>query len=118
MKVSVKAVVDAISKKLQKKVDNLKVKPTLAIILAGDNPSSRIYVTNKIKAADVIGIKTQLFEFLENQFQDCLKIIQKLNVDKSVHGIIVQYPTYESWNFEDLISTINLEKDVGGFGKC
>lgn len=115
MKVSGKVVADAISKKLQKQVEKLKVKPTLAIILAGDDPSSRIYVNNKVKAAGQIGIEVKLFEFLESQFKDSLETIQKLNEDKSVHGIIVQYPAYKSWNFDDLISKINPDKDVDGF---
>lgn len=115
MKVSGKAVADAISKKLQKQVSKLEVKPTLAIILAGDNPASRIYVNNKIKRAEQLGIKIQLLEFSRNQFNDCLMAIQKLNEDKKVNGIIIQYPTYEGWNFNDLISKIDPEKDVDGF---
>lgn len=115
MKVSGKKVADAISKKLQKQVAKLTVKPTLAIILAGDEITSRIYVNNKIKVASQIGIEVKLFEFLENQFEDCLEMIQKLNKDKSVHGIIVQYPTYKSWNFDDLILEIDPQKDVDGF---
>ena len=63
MKVSGKVVADAISKKLQKKVAKLTVKPLLAIILAGDNPASRIYVNNKIKKAAVIRIKECLIPF-------------------------------------------------------
>lgn len=115
MRVSGKAVADAISKKLQRQIKRLKIKPTLAIILAGDDPSSRIYVNNKIKAAGRIGIEVKLFEFLESQFEDCLETIQKLNEDKPVHGIIIQYPTYKNWNFDDLISKINPKKDVDGF---
>ncbi|MDD5147636.1 MAG: bifunctional 5,10-methylenetetrahydrofolate dehydrogenase/5,10-methenyltetrahydrofolate cyclohydrolase [Candidatus Daviesbacteria bacterium] len=117
MKVSGKDVADAISKNLKKKVEKLKVKPTLAIILAGDNPASRIYVNNKIKRAQQLGIKTRLLEFSRNQFNDCLMAIQKLNEDKKIHGIIVQYPTYENWDFDNLISKIDSGKDVDGFLK-
>lgn len=115
MKVSGKDVADAISKKLQKQVAKLKVKPCLAIILAGDNPSSRIYVNNKIKKAEEIGIKHKLFEFSKNQFKECLQTIQKLNEDKKIHGIIIQHPTYEGWNFDDLVLEIDPKKDVDGF---
>lgn len=117
MKVSGKVVAEAISKKLQKEIKKLKIKPTLAIILAGDNPASRIYVNNKIKAAEKIGIQHKLFEFSKNQFEDVLKTIQKLNADKKIHGIIVQYPTYQGWNFDGLISKITPQKDVDGFRK-
>jgi len=115
MKVSGKDVADAISRKLQKQVTQLEVKPTLAIILAGDNPSSRIYVNNKIKRATQIGIQTKFLEFSRNQFKDCLQSIQKLNEDKKVHGIIVQYPTYEGWNFDEILANIDPKKDVDGF---
>lgn len=115
MKVSGKNVADAISKKLQRKVAELRIKPTLAIILAGDNPASRIYVNNKIKKAAAIGIRTKLLEFSKNQFSDCLSEIQKLNEDGSVHGIIVQYPVYPGWNFDKLITQIDPQKDVDGF---
>lgn len=115
MKVSGRDVADAISQKLQKQVSKLEIKPTLVIILAGDNPASRIYVNNKIKAAEKIGIKTKLLEFFKNQFNDCLEALQKLNADKKINGIIIQYPTYETWDFDSLLSKIDPEKDVDGF---
>lgn len=117
MKVSGKAVADAISKKLQQEVEKLKINPVLAIILAGPDPSSRIYVNNKIKRAELIGIKTKLFEFSENQFLDALNLIQKLNVDTNIHGIIIQYPTHKNWNFEQISLKVNPNKDVDGFGE-
>ncbi len=115
MKVSGKEVADAISKKLQKEISRFKVKPGLAIILAGNSPSSRIYVNNKIKRAEQIGIKADLFEFSQNEFADCLKTIQKLNQDSRIHGIIVQHPTFEGWDFDRLVSSVDLKKDVDGF---
>lgn len=115
MKVSGREVAEAISGKLRKEIKRLNLKPALAIILAGDNPASRIYVNNKIKAAERIGIQHKLFEFSKNQFKDIVKAIQKLNADKKINGIIVQYPAYEGWDFEKLISEINSKKDVDGF---
>lgn len=115
MKVSGKVVADAIAKKLQKKVEKLKIKPTLAIILAGANLASRIYVSNKIKKAAAVGIKHKLLEFSKDQFNNCLSVIQKLNGDNKIHGIIVQYPTYQGWDFDNLISKIDPKKDVDGF---
>lgn len=115
MKVSGKEVADAISKKLQEEVRKLEVKPTLAIILAGDAFSSRLYVNNKIKRAAQIGIQTKLLEFSEDQYQEALANIQKLNQDQSVHGIIIQYPVFSNWDFESLVSCILPAKDVDGF---
>lgn len=115
MKVSGKTVADAIAKKLQKKVEKLKVQPTFAIILAGEDPASRIYVDFKIKRANEIGVKVISFEFSENQFNECVETIEKLNADKNVHGMIVQYPIYDSWNFDFLVSKIDPKKDVDGF---
>lgn len=122
MKVSGRDVAEAISKKLKKKVDKLKalpagrqVKPTLAIILTGEDPSSRMYVDFKIKAAEKIGVGIRFFEFAENQYEECLKTIQKLNADNKVHGIIIQYPIYKSWDFDELFSKVTPEKDVDGF---
>ena len=117
MKVSGKVVAEAILKKLEIEIKNKKLHPLLAIILAGNNPLSRIYVKNKIKTAQKIGIVTSLYEFSPDQFKTCLATIQKLNVDKKVHGIIVQYPLFEGWDFDSLVSKINPLKDVDGFSK-
>lgn len=117
MKVSGKEVAEVILKKLQKEVEKLKVKPTLVIILAGDDPASRIYVNNKIKAAEKVGVKTKLFEFSKDQFEKALDTIHKLNRDKKVHGIIIQYPTYKGWDFDSLFLKVDPQKDVDGFNE-
>ncbi|HBQ50685.1 hypothetical protein A3B42_04235 [Candidatus Daviesbacteria bacterium RIFCSPLOWO2_01_FULL_38_10] len=115
MKVSGKEVADAILEKLEKEIKKKNLKPKLAIILAGSDPSSRIYVKNKIKKALQTGIDAKLFEFSKNQFNKCFQTIKKLNTDKKTHGIIVQYPVYESWDFDSLVQKINPQKDVDGF---
>lgn len=117
MKVSGKAVADAIAKKLHEKIEKLKIKPTFAIILAGEDPASRIYVDFKIKRADKIGVQVKFFEFSEDQFEECVKTIEELNSDKNVHGMIIQYPIYKTWNFDELITKVDLKKDVDGFSK-
>jgi methylenetetrahydrofolate dehydrogenase (NADP+)/methenyltetrahydrofolate cyclohydrolase len=116
-KVSGKEVAEAILKKLEKETKQKNLKPKLAIILAGSDPSSRIYVNNKVKAARSVGIDAGLYEFSQKEKDQCMKTIKGLSRDPKVHGIIVQYPVYDSWNFEDLESRINLEKDVDGFLK-
>lgn len=115
MKISGKDVAEAILGRLAKEIKSKNLHPTLTIILAGNNPASRIYVKHKIKAAQEIGIEAKLYEFSQNQKNQCLKTIEKLNDDPSLDGIIIQYPLYENWNFEDFISKINSQKDVDGF---
>lgn len=114
-KVSGKDVAQAILKKLQKEIEKLNLKPSLAIILAGDDPSSRIYVTNKIKAAEKVGINAKLYEFSKHEKEQCLKTIKKLDADPKIHGIIVQYPVFEGWDFDQFEDAIRSEKDVDGF---
>lgn len=116
MKVSGREVAEVILKKLEKEVKQKKLHPVLAIILAGDDPSSGIYVNNKIKAAKRIGIDARLYEFSKQEKEKCLQTIKRLDADPEVHGIIVQYPVYAGWNFDDFEEAINPQKDVDGFG--
>ena len=115
MKVSGRVVAEAILKKLEKEIKDKNLQPGLAIILANENPPSRIYVKNKIKTAKRIGVNARLYEFKESENDKCIKTIKRLNSDLKVHGIIVQYPVYKSWNFEQLESKIDPQKDVDGF---
>jgi methylenetetrahydrofolate dehydrogenase (NADP+)/methenyltetrahydrofolate cyclohydrolase len=115
MKVSGKEVAEAILKKLALKIQENNLKPGLAIILANENPASRIYVTNKIKTAQKVGVDAKLYEFTQDQEDELLEKLEQLNNDLSVHGIIIQYPVYSSWNFKELEAKINLQKDVDGF---
>lgn len=115
MKVSGKIVADEIAKKLQKEIEKLKVTPCLAIILAGEDPASKIYVDYKIKRAKQIGVDIKYFEFKKNEFQKCLKKLEELDIDKKIHGIIIQYPIYPDWDFDVLTAQISPKKDVDGF---
>ncbi len=115
MKVSGKEVAEAISKKLAQEIQQKNLKPKLAIILAGSDPSSRIYVRKKQEKAQQIGVEVKLIEFSEDQLDQCIKVIHELNSDQTVHGIIVQYPVFESWDFDQLESIIDPQKDVDGF---
>lgn len=115
MKVSGKKVAEVILKKLASEIKKENLKPSLAIILAGSDPSSRIYVNNKIKAAEKIGITAKLYEFSDDQLEDCLKLLKKLNNDTKISGIIIQHPVYGSWNYDELLGNLNPKKDVDGF---
>lgn len=115
MKVSGRVVAEAILKKLEARIKKENLHPGLAIILANKTEASKLYVSNKIKAAKRIGIKAKVYEFEDSQKDEALKKIARLNKDSSVHGIIIQYPVYQSWNFEEFEQTIIPKKDVDGF---
>lgn len=115
MKVSGKEVAEAILKNLEAEIKSRKLKPTLAIILAGDDPTSRIYVNNKIKTAKNIGIKAELFEFSIKDWKKCVQILKRLNLDPKMHGIIIQHPVYDGWNYDQLLNNLSPQKDVDGF---
>lgn len=117
MKVSGKDVAQALLKKLEKEIKTKKLHPKLAIILAGNDPSSRIYVKNKLNSAQRIGIDAALFEFSKNEKEKCLRTIKKLDANPEIAGIIVQYPVYNSWNFDDFEREVSPQKDVDGFRK-
>ncbi len=90
--------------------------PHLVVILVGDNPASKVYVRNKQKAAEKVGIKSTVIEFDSNIKEQILldKIIE-LNNDNTVTGILVQLPLPEQIDKNKVILTISPKKDVDGF---
>lgn len=103
--------------------ENLKIlissksyKITLAVILVGDDPASKVYVTNKSKECREVGIETKDFFLPQDTSQnDVLKIISELNNDDSVDGILVQLPLPKHINEFEVINSISPFKDVDGF---
>ena len=88
----------------------------LAVVLVGEDPASRVYVGNKKKACEYIGIKSLSYELPEQTSQeDLLKLIDKLNRDESVNGILVQLPLPKHINEDTIINAISPDKDVDGF---
>ncbi len=114
--ISGKSIANQILQELKLKISHLKTKPCLAIILVGENPSSKIYVAGKIKAATEIGIKADLHKF-ENTLteQELLSKIAELNSDKNVNGIIVQMPLPPHIDNAKIIQALDPKKDVDGF---
>ena len=104
---------------LKNDVEKLKgngVQPGLAVIIVGDEPASRIYVNNKKKACDEIGIRS--FEYAlpaETSEEEIIELIKTLNCDKNVHGILVQLPLPPHINDEKVLLTIDPDKDVDAF---
>lgn len=101
------------------KVKSLKEKgivPCLAVILVGENPASVSYVTGKQKALAEAGMADRSLHLPETTTEtELLKIIEDLNEDKSVHGILVQLPLPKHIDEEKVILAIRPEKDVDGF---
>ena len=102
-----------------KKVSELKSKginPCLAVILVGENPASVSYVTGKQKALAEVGMVDRSVHLPESTSEeDLLKLIDELNNDDSVHGILVQLPLPKHINEEKVIMAISPKKDVDGF---
>ena len=91
--------------------------PKLAIVLVGENPASAVYVRNKIKACEFTGIESELIKVDETITQEeLLEIVEKLNNDVDINGIIVQLPLPRHINEQVIIDSINNKKDVDGFG--
>lgn len=89
--------------------------PKLAVIVIGSHPASLLYVEKKQEFASRIGIQTEIFRLpAESSLEECLDLIQTLNNDDSVHGILLQLPVPVALDAQKLIETINPSKDVDG----
>jgi methylenetetrahydrofolate dehydrogenase (NADP+)/methenyltetrahydrofolate cyclohydrolase len=92
------------------------VAPTLAVVLVGDFAPSKIYVANKKKAADAVGIESRDHVYPAGLTRDeLLGLLRSLNADRGVHGILLQLPLPEGMNEDEAIAAISPEKDVDGF---
>ncbi|TET99266.1 MAG: bifunctional methylenetetrahydrofolate dehydrogenase/methenyltetrahydrofolate cyclohydrolase FolD [Anaerolineales bacterium] len=91
-------------------------KPGLATVLVGDNPASHTYVRMKRKASAKAGIESFHHELPDDTSQEEVeKLVQMLNADPKVHGILVQLPLPAGLDEEQVLRTISIEKDVDGF---
>ena len=116
MLLSAKPYVEHKIKELKEQVDKLKIKPTLALIRVGNDQASIKYVNNKIKRCEEVGIKSQVHELPEHVDQkDVAKLIEKLNNDKTVTGILLQLPLPSHLDEHYLTNLIKASKDVDGF---
>ena len=95
---------------------NLSITPGLAAVLVGNNPASEIYVKNKTKKFEALGLKTDLFRLNEDVSEhELLSLIDKLNSDDKFHGILVQLPLPKHIDSEKVLNAIIPTKDVDGF---
>lgn len=106
---------DKIFEDLKSKLDKMPIKPTLAVILAGDDPSSRIYVNNKKKSAEKLGINSIVIEYPSNVTeQELICKIEELNNDNNITAILVQLPLPKHIDKSNVINSISPKKDVDG----
>lgn len=114
-----KRISQEIKDELKEKVAALKeqgIEVTLAVIQVGNDPASSVYVNNKKKACEYIGIGSLAYELPEETTEEeLLALIEKLNNNTKVNGILVQLPVPKHIDEEKIINTISPEKDVDGF---
>ncbi len=114
-----KKISQEIKDELKERVAALKekgVEVTLVVIQVGSNPASTVYVGNKKKACAYVGIKSLAYELPEETTEaELLELVEKLNKDDSVNGILVQLPLPKHIDEDKVIKTISPEKDVDGF---
>lgn len=114
-----KKISQEIKDELKEKVAELKEQGknvALAVIQVGNDPASSVYVNNKKKACAYIGIESLAYELPEETTeQELVELVEKLNADDKVNGILVQLPLPKHINEETIIQTISPKKDVDGF---
>lgn len=110
-----KAVAADLRKSIAAEVSGMAEKPGLAVILVGDDPASHVYVNNKVKATNEVGMRSIERRLPETaSAEEVAKVIDELNADKSVHGILLQLPLPKHLDSDPLIQRIAPEKDVDG----
>ncbi|MDR2428731.1 MAG: bifunctional 5,10-methylenetetrahydrofolate dehydrogenase/5,10-methenyltetrahydrofolate cyclohydrolase, partial [Candidatus Margulisbacteria bacterium] len=111
-----KKIAQNIREKIKNEAAKLAVKPGLAVVLVGANPASQIYVNAKEKACQEIGFYSEVHRLPETTGEaELLALIQKLNVDPRVHGVLVQLPLPRQIDVKKIILAINPAKDVDCF---
>jgi len=114
-----KKISQEIKDELKVKVETLKAegkKAALAVIQVGNDPASSVYVNNKKKACAYIGIDSLSYELPEETTEEeLLALVERLNEDEAVHGILVQLPVPKHIDADKIIQTISPKKDVDGF---
>ena len=114
-----KLISQQIKDELKEKVTALKTEGKeigMAVIQVGNDPASSVYVGNKKKACEYIGIRSESYELPEETTQDeLIALIEKLNADDKIHGILVQLPVPKHIDEDTIIKAISPKKDVDGF---
>ena len=110
-----KAIAAALRNTVKQAVDDMPNTPGLAVILVGDDPASHVYVRNKIKACEQVGITSTEKRLPADTTNDAIEaVINDLNTDETVHGILLQLPLPDHLDSDYLIQLIAPQKDVDG----
>ncbi len=110
------AVREEIKKDVAAFVNCYNKQPGLAVVIVGENPASQVYVRNKHKACGEVGMYSEVHELNENTTeQELLALIDKLNADEKINGILVQLPLPKHLDEEKVLLRINPRKDVDAF---
>lgn len=107
---------DSVKEKVSQRVNNGQRAPGLAVILVGSDPASQVYVGSKRKACEEVGFVSRSYDLpITTSEQELLELVDKLNNDNEIDGILVQLPLPEGLNSNLIIEHINPIKDVDGF---
>ncbi|MHA1574935.1 MAG: tetrahydrofolate dehydrogenase/cyclohydrolase catalytic domain-containing protein, partial [Alphaproteobacteria bacterium] len=108
-----KKLANAILENLKVEISKSKKTPTFAVIKVGENPASEIYIKHKFKVAKRIGIEGKRFDFpAESAEKEITGLIEKLNNDKKIDGILVQLPLPKHINEKNILLSVNPKKDI------
>lgn len=114
-----KAISDQIKEEAASEAQELQrqgITPCLAVVLVGNDPASMVYVNNKKKACEKVGILSRSYELPEDtEEKDLLALVEQLNMDNSVHGVLVQLPLPPQIDEEKVILAVDPKKDVDCF---
>ena len=107
---------ETIKQRVQQRIDAGKKAPGLAVVLIGSDPASQVYVRNKRLACEKTGILSRAYDLPASTSQQALNdLIDELNEDDDIHGILVQFPLPEGLDESAVIERIHPSKDVDGF---
>ncbi len=113
-----KKLAETILTKAKKKIDHLKVKPVLGVILIGNNPASVSFIKQKSIACDKVGVNFKLFQLSENLSEnDLINRIKKICANKQNHGIIIQLPLPKKFDTEKILNLIPPRKDIDALNR-
>lgn len=111
-----KALAAELRSQLKEEIEKKGMEVGLAVVIVGDNPASRIYVKNKIKACGEVGIRSFSYELPADATQNEVEeLLDELGKDEKVHGILLQLPLPEGLDARAALKRIPYEKDVDGF---
>lgn len=111
-----KALATSIRAELKNKIAQSKIMPGLAVVIVGEDPASQIYVRNKIKACEELGIRSYSYALPATASQEEVEsLLTALGKDSNVHGILLQLPLPKHLDQESASACIPFEKDVDGF---